>query len=91
MHQYLELHAERVKDTAATVLAAATATGGIDSVRDTFHLLAGIWGDCAAVLVSFLTVLWWGIRLADTIVARLPPGRAKRLLGGIVGSSTDRP
>ena len=91
MHQHLETHGERVKDTVATLLAAATASGGFEGVRDTFHLFAGIWGDCAAVLVSALTVLWWGLRLADSIVARLPAGRAKRLLGGIVGSSTDRP
>lgn len=91
MHHHLEHHSERVKDTVATVLAAATATGGVDSVRATFHAFAGLWGDCAAILVSALTVLWWGIRLADTIVARLPAGRAKRLLGGIIGSSIDRP
>lgn len=91
MHQHLDAAATRAKDALATILAAATASGGVDAVRDTMHTLAGIWGDCAAVLVSLLTVVWWGIRLADTIVARLPAGRAKRLLGGIIGSSTDRP
>ena len=86
MHQHLETHGERVKDTVATLLAAATASGGFEGVRDTFHLFAGIWGDCAAVLVSALTVLWWGLRLADTAIERWQARKAKRLLGGVLGS-----
>lgn len=91
MHQHLEQHGERAKDVAFTVLAAATATGGSDTVRDTFHTLVGIWGDCAAVLVSGLTVLWWGLRLFDTLAARWQERQAKRMLGGLLGGRTDRP
>lgn len=90
MHPHLEQHGERAKDTAATLLAAATASGGFDSVRDTFHMFAGIWGDCAAILVSGLTVLWWGIRLFDTLASRWNERKLRRLLGGPAGS-TPRP
>jgi hypothetical protein len=48
----------------------ASVSGGVSSVRETVHSLAGLWGDCAGALVSLLTIILLSFRLADGLKAR---------------------
>ena len=88
----LHHHADTVGEKAVlTIATLATASGGVDTVRETFHLLAGIWGDLAGILVSLLTVTWWSLKLADTLVAKWRARRALPLVGGPIGSPDRMP
>lgn len=44
---------------AATMFAAVAASGSVEKVRDTIHLIFGLIGDICGVLISLLTLAWW--------------------------------
>lgn len=89
----LHHHSDRGLENAGLTFATlATASGSVDQVRETVHLLAGLWGDLAGVLVSLLTVTWWGLKVADTVLSKWRARRAPLpLVGGPIGSPDRAP
>ena len=89
IHHHTGHAAENATMTVATL---ATASGSVDSVRETFHMLAGIWGDLAGILVSVLTVIWWALKVTDHLLARWRARRAPLpFVGGPIGSPDRTP
>lgn len=43
----------------ATTGSALSALGMIESVRDTVHQIAGIWGDLGGMAITTLTLCYW--------------------------------
>ena len=57
----------------------ASISGGVASVRDSVHSLAGLWGDCAGAVVALLTIILLSFRVNDAYHSR--KGRPRRRRG----------
>ena len=70
MHHHFEHWREgapRAWEWAAVV---ASISGGVDSVRETVHAVAGFWGDCAGALVALLTIVLLSFRVETALKGR---------------------